>query len=58
MNKENPKFEEEMEEEIENPGDCIGHYLEDDENCKICEIQDSCKEMTKDLEDNPNNEKE
>lgn len=50
MNKENLKIQEEIEEEVENPGDCIGHYLEDDENCKICEIQDSCKEMTKDLE--------
>lgn len=46
--------EEEMEqetnnEEIVNPGDCIGHWLENDESCKICEIQDSCKEMTKNI---------
>lgn len=35
--------------DIVNPGDCCGNYLEDDESCKLCEIQDTCKEMTEDL---------
>lgn len=41
--------ETENDEETVNPGDCIGHWLEGDEACEICEIQDSCKEMTKDI---------
>lgn len=53
MNKKNKKNPE-IEEEIESPGDCIGHWLENDENCKICEIQDSCQKMTKDIEENLN----
>ena len=49
--KNNEEFKEEMEnsEEVQNPGDCIGNFLEGDEACKICEIQDSCKEMTKNI---------
>lgn len=48
----------EIDEEIVNPGDCIGHWLEGDKSCEICEIQDSCKEMTKELESNPVEEKD
>ena len=32
-----------------NPGDCIGHWLKGDEACSICEIEDSCRQMTKDI---------
>ncbi len=31
--------------ENNDPGYCIGHYA-DCEECEICEIQESCKEMT------------
>lgn len=40
-------------ENIVNPGDCIGHWLEGDKSCEICEIQDSCKDMTMTLKENP-----
>lgn len=42
---------EELIEEINNPGDCCGNYLETDEACKICEISDTCKEMTQSIQD-------
>lgn len=32
--------------DIVNPGDCIGHWLDGDKSCEMCEIQDSCKDMT------------
>jgi len=32
--------------EIENPGDCIGNFLENDINCELCEIAESCKTLT------------
>jgi len=38
-----------QDDDIVNPGDCCGNYLEEDESCKLCEIQDTCKEMTKEL---------
>ena len=57
--KKNEEFElEEVEiddENIVNPGDCIGHYLEGDKSCEICEIQDSCKDMTNALNSGKNN---
>lgn len=40
-------------EDIVSPGDCIGHWLEGDKSCEICEIQDSCKDMTLTLKENP-----
>lgn len=40
-------------EDIINPGDCIGHWDENEEACEICEIQDSCKNMTLTLKENP-----
>lgn len=43
-NKENAK--EIIEDKVNEPGDCIGHWLDGDESCEICEIQDSCKDMT------------
>lgn len=46
-----PSKEEIMDDEIVNPGDCCGNYLEDDESCKICEISDTCKEMTDSIKD-------
>ena len=56
--KKNDDFElEEVEiddENIVNPGDCIGHYLEGDKSCEICEIQDSCKDMTNALKNGKN----
>lgn len=39
------------EEDAINPGDCIGHWLKDDEACSICEIEDSCRQMTKEIGD-------
>ena len=39
--------------DIVNPGDCIGHWDENEEACEICEIQDSCKNMTLTLKENP-----
>lgn len=39
-------------EDIVNPGDCIGHWDEKEEACEICEIQDSCKNMTLSLKEN------
>lgn len=39
--------------DIVNPGDCIGHWEEKDKSCEICEIQDSCKKMTMNLKENP-----
>lgn len=39
--------------DIVNPGDCIGHWEENNEFCEICEIQDSCKNMTLTLKENP-----
>ena len=57
--KKNDDFElEEVEiddENIVNPGDCIGHYLEGDKSCEICEIQDSCKDMTNALKNEKDN---
>lgn len=35
-------------EEIGEPGDCIGHW-DDCEECKMCEIENSCVEMTKSI---------
>lgn len=32
--------------EVVNPGDCCGNYLATDESCMICEIAETCKEMT------------
>ena len=34
------------ESEIMSPGDCIGHWEENNKDCDICEIQDSCRDMT------------
>ena len=31
--------------EVNDPGDCIGHWTECTE-CEMCEIQDSCRDMT------------
>ena len=39
--------------DIVNPGDCIGHWEETDNSCEICEIQDSCRNMTLTLKENP-----
>lgn len=41
-----PSKEEITDDEILNPGDCCGNYLEGDDACSICEISDTCKEMT------------
>ena len=41
--------------EVVNPGDCIGHWLDGDEACSQCEIEDSCKQLTTDI-GNDNNE--
>jgi hypothetical protein len=56
MGKKTKKTEEEKHEEavgnesnepeVINPGDCIGHWLEGDKACEMCEIQDSCRDMT------------
>jgi hypothetical protein len=43
---------------ISNPGDCIGHWDETDKACEICEIQDSCKNMTITLMENPIEDKD
>lgn len=32
--------------DIINPGDCCGNYLATDESCMICEIANTCKDMT------------
>ena len=34
--------------EVNDPGDCIGHWAECEE-CEMCEIQDSCEAMTKNI---------
>ena len=44
----------ESEVEVINAGDCIGHWLEGDEACVQCEIEDSCKQMTLDIEGGKN----
>lgn len=44
--KQNDVVEIQENEEISEPGDCIGHW-DDCEECKMCEIENSCKEMTK-----------
>lgn len=36
----------ESEVEVINAGDCIGHWLDGDEACSQCEIEESCKQMT------------
>ena len=36
----------ESEIEVINAGDCIGHWLNGDEACSQCEIEQSCKQMT------------
>lgn len=36
----------ESEIEVINAGDCIGHWLNGDEACSQCEIEESCKQMT------------
>lgn len=36
------------EREISEPGDCIGHW-DDCEECKMCEIENSCMMMTKNI---------
>lgn len=43
--------------EVTDPGDCIGHWAECKE-CEMCEIQDSCQAMTKNIngEDDSNAE--
>lgn len=41
-----PKQDEEQDDGVVNPGDCIGHWLDGDKSCEVCEIQDSCREMT------------
>lgn len=44
---ENVKIEEEKTEvDVVNPGDCCGNYLATDESCMICEIAETCKDMT------------
>ena len=45
---ETEELEEEVEVEVNDPGDCIGHWAECEE-CEMCEIQDSCKAMTKNI---------
>jgi hypothetical protein len=39
--------------DIINPGDCIGHWEENNESCNMCEIESSCKNMTLTLKENP-----
>ena len=34
--------------EVNDPGDCIGHWAVCNE-CEMCEIQDSCQAMTKNI---------
>lgn len=34
--------------EVNDPGDCIGHWAVCEE-CEMCEIQDSCKAMTDEI---------
>lgn len=38
--------------EIVNPGDCCGNYLATDESCMICEIAETCKDMTESFNEN------
>lgn len=32
--------------DVVDPGDCIGNYLEGDNSCELCEIADTCKVLT------------
>jgi hypothetical protein len=32
--------------DIVHPGDCCGNYLATDESCMICEIAETCKDLT------------
>ena len=34
--------------EVNDPGDCIGHWAECEE-CQMCEIEESCRAMTKEI---------
>lgn len=47
---EEPEVDETEDDEVEvnDPGDCIGHWAECEE-CEMCEIQDSCKAMTENI---------
>lgn len=38
--------------DIVNPGDCCGNYLATDESCMICEIAETCKDMTESFNEN------
>lgn len=42
--------------EIVNPGDCCGNYLATDESCMICEIAETCKDMTESFNNGETNE--
>lgn len=48
------KAQEDIDDSIVNPGDCIGHWLDGDQSCEICEIQDSCRDMTQAIEKKEN----
>ena len=48
---------EEEEIEVNDPGDCIGHWAECQE-CEMCEIQDSCQAMTKNINGEEENAEE
>lgn len=39
-------IDEPRDEDIVNPGDCFGFYLESDLSCQLCEIADLCKKAT------------
>ena len=44
-----------VENDVNEPGACIGHWA-DCEECKMCEIEESCSSMTKNINGESDNE--
>lgn len=36
---------------VEEPGYCIGHFDKADKACEMCEIQDECRQLTGEIQD-------
>ena len=42
----------------EEPGYCIGHFDKSDKACEMCEIQDECRQLTGEIQDDKGEEDE
>lgn len=43
---------------VEEPGYCIGHFDKADKACEMCEIQDECRQLTGEIQDDKGEEDE